>query len=190
MPLANKIRDPRIRAGEYFFIRQKDNAEVLRTSLLTEAGAMHDHDVLLANQFLDEDFVALRNVNAREGIERAARGDAAYARRRLTPLLREIAAGAQLALHFDEMILRTFERGLDGVLLRMVGAQGRAQQAMNALGVRLDSRRVAGDNAPPDAPSRDKIILRHASKGDAWHVGRDRGESDVRRGISIGIGEN
>ena len=95
---------------------------MLRTGLLPEAGAVHDHDVFLANQFLDENFVALRNVDTWESIKRAARRDAAYARRGLAPLLREIAAGAQFALHFDEVILRAFERGLDGVLLGMVGA--------------------------------------------------------------------
>ena len=52
---------------------------------------------------------------------------------------------------------------------------------MDAFGVRLDGRGVAGDDAPSDAPSGDKIIFRHAAEGDAGHVGRDRGEGDVRR---------
>src|SRR5277367_2111457 len=111
--------------------------------------------MLLANEFFDEDFVALGDVDAGEGVEGAARGYAAYARRRLAPFLSQIAAGAQFALYFYEVVLRAFERGLDGVLLGVVGAKARAQQAVNALGVRLDGGSVARDYAPSDAPSRD-----------------------------------
>src|ERR1700692_4442070 len=134
---------------------------MLRAGPLSETGAVDDHDVLLANEFFDEDFVALRDVDAREGVERAVRGDAAYARCRLAPLLRKITARAQLPLHFDEMILRTFERRFNRVLLGMIGAETGAQQAVNALGVRLNGRGVAGDNAPSNAPSGDEVIFRH-----------------------------
>src|SRR5258708_6880138 len=153
---------------------------MLRAGLLAEAGAVDDHDVFLADEFFDEDFVALRNVDAREGVERAPRGNAPYARRRLAPLLREIPTGSQFAPHFDEMILRAFERGLDGILLGMIRAEARAQQAVNAFGVRLDGRGVAGNDAPSDAPSGDEIIFRHAAEGDAGNVGRDGGEGKVR----------
>src|ERR1700685_4718830 len=129
---------------------------MLRAGFLSEAAAVDDHDVFLADQFFHEDFVAFGDVDAGEGVEGAARGDAAYARRGFTPLLREIAAGAQFAAHFGEMILRAFERGLDRVLLGMIGAQARAQPAGNAFKVGVDGSGVAGGNAPADAPSRDE----------------------------------
>ena len=81
--------------------------------LLPEPRSVDHHDVLLSNQFLHEDFVALGYVDPRIGVERSTRRDATNAGRSLAPLLREIAARSQFALHFDEMILRPFERGLD-----------------------------------------------------------------------------
>src|SRR6478752_6458882 len=111
--------------------------------------------MFLADEFLDEYFVALRDVNSRVGVESSERGYTTHTRCGFAPFLREIAAGAQLALHFHKMILRAFERGFDGVLLGMVGAQARAQKTVDALGVGPHRRRVSGDNAPADAPSRD-----------------------------------
>jgi hypothetical protein len=84
----DKLRNPGISLSQRFLIRQKHDAEVLRSRLLAEAGAVDDHDVLLADEFFDEDFVALRNVDARESIECAAGGDAANARRGFAPFLR------------------------------------------------------------------------------------------------------
>ncbi len=154
---------------------------MLRAWLLAEAGAVDDHDMLLSDKLLDEDFVALRNVDPRKGVERAAGGDAAYARRGLAPLLSEIATGTQLALHFNEMILRAFERGLDRVLLGMIGAEARTQQAVDGFGIGLYGSGFTGDDAPSNAPSGDEIVLRHAAERHAGHVGRNRRKSDVWR---------
>src|SRR5512135_621946 len=118
--------------------------------------------MLLANQFLHENFITFGNVDAWVSIERSARCHAIYARRGLAPLLGEIAAGAQLAPDLEEMILRALERGLDGVLLWMVGAETRAQESMHAFGVRLDRSGLAGDDSPADAPSGYEIVFRHA----------------------------
>ena len=148
----NEIRNSGVGARERLFVRQEDDAEVLRAGLLAEAGAVNYHDVFLADEFFDEDFVALGDIDFGVGVKSPAGSDAAHARRRLAPFLREIAAGAQLALHFDQVILRAFERGLDGVLFRMVGAQARAQQAMNAFCIRLYGRSVAGNESASPRP--------------------------------------
>src|SRR5258708_224724 len=154
---ADELGDSGVGAGQRLFVRQKHDAEVLRAGLLAEAGAVDDHDVFLADEFLDENFIALWDVDAREGVERAARGDATHSRRGLAPLLSEISAGTQLPLHLDEMILRAFERGLDRVLLGMIRAEARAQQAVNTFGVRLDGHGVARDDAPSDVPSGNEV---------------------------------
>ena len=101
---------------------------MLGAGLLSEAGAVDDHHMLLQNQFLHEDVVAFGNIDSGIGIERAARRDATHARRRIAPLHGEIAAAAQFLADFDQVILRTFERRLDGVLFGMVRAQARTQQ--------------------------------------------------------------
>src|SRR5207245_4110537 len=108
-------------------------------------------------------------------------GDEIQLGRGLAPLLREIAAGAQLASNFDEMILRAFECWLDGVLLGVSSAESGTQQSVNAFGVRLHGGGVAGDDAPADAPSGDEVVFRHTAEGDARDVGRDRREGGVQR---------
>src|SRR4029077_10020891 len=82
VPLADEICDGGIGFRQRLFIRQEHDAEVLRAGLLAEAGAMDDHHVLLANQLFDEGLVALGDAAfwktyAREGVEGAARRDAA-----------------------------------------------------------------------------------------------------------------
>src|SRR5882757_1340193 len=79
------------------------------------------------------------------------------------------------------MILWSFERGPNRLLLGMVSAKARPQQPVNAFGIRLDSRRVARNDSPTNAPSRHEIIFRHAAEGDEGYIGRDRGEGDVGR---------
>src|SRR5580704_8163216 len=143
--------------------------------------------MLLADEFFDEDFIAFWNIDFGVRIKSAAGSDATDARRGLAPLLREVAAGAQFTPHVYEVILRAFERGLDGILFRMIGAEPRTQQAVNAFGIGLDGRCVTGDDAPSNAPSGDEIVFRHAAEGDARHVGRDRGEGNVRSGVSLRI---
>src|ERR1700677_5192172 len=116
--------------------------------------------MLLSNQFFDEDFIALRNIDAGKSVERAARSNATDARRRFAPLLRQVAPEAQLAPYFHKMVLRPFERRLDGILLRMIGAQPRPQQPVNAFGIRVHWRGAAGNDAPPNAPSWNQIVFR------------------------------
>src|SRR3979411_87568 len=77
--LADELCNSCVSAGQSFFIGQEYDAEVLRAGLLSEARAVHDHDVLLADEILYEDFVALWNVDARKSIERATRRNATYA---------------------------------------------------------------------------------------------------------------
>src|SRR5208282_6105013 len=153
VPLAHEVADRRICRSQRLFVGQENDTEMLRPRALAETGAVHDRHMLLANQFGDEDVVAFRDVDAWIGVESSARRNATHARSFGAPLHRQIAAAAQLALDFDEMILRTFKRGLDGVLLRMVRAQARAQQLVYAFQVRLDHRSLAAGNAPSDAPS-------------------------------------
>ena len=120
--LTNEISDPRVGFRQSLLVRQKYDAEVLGARFLAEPGAVHDHDVLPADEFLDENLIALRNVDSGVSVERASGLNATHARGGFAPFLCEIAAGTKLALHFDEMILRSFERGFNGVLLGMVGA--------------------------------------------------------------------
>ena len=136
---------------------------MLRAWFLAEAGAVHDHDMFLADQFFHEDLIALGNVDARIGVERSARGNATDAGRRLAPFLGEIAARAQFPLNFDEMVLWTFQSSLDRILFGMVGAEARTQQTMHSLGVGLECCGFAGDDTPSDAPSGDEVILRHST---------------------------
>ena len=121
VPFSNEVRNSRIRSCQRLLIRQEHDAEVLRAGLLPEARAVDDHHVLLTNEFLYESLIALRNVDAWECIERTSWRYTTHARRLLAPLLREIAAGTQLALYFYEMILWSFQRWFDRILLRMIG---------------------------------------------------------------------
>ena len=49
VPLANEVGDSGIGPGQRLFIRQEHDAEMLGAGLLAEAGAVDDHDVLLAD---------------------------------------------------------------------------------------------------------------------------------------------
>src|SRR6266851_5208421 len=170
---ANEICDSGVGFCHSFFLWQEHDAEVLRARFLAEAGTVHNHHMFLADKFLHKDFVALGNIDSRESIECPARRHAAYTRCRLAPLLRKITTRAQFAPHVHEMVLRAFEGRRDRILLRMVGAEARTQQTVNTFGVRLHRGRFARDHAPPDAPSRNEIILRHTAEGYARKVRRD-----------------
>src|SRR5579864_9412898 len=128
--------------------------------LLAKAGTVNDHHMLLANEFFHERLIALWNFDARVRVERSARSNAAYPRRRFAPFLGEVAARPQFALHFQQKILRTLQRRLDGILLGMVRAKACSQQPMNTLGVRLHRGVVAGDDAPSNAPPWNQVVLR------------------------------
>ena len=108
---------------------------MLRAGFLPEAGTVDHHDVFLANQLLDENFITFGNVDSGIRIECSARRNATDTRGRFAPLLGEIAPRPEFSLYFDEMILRAFERGLDRVLLGVIGAQARPQQAVHPFGV-------------------------------------------------------
>src|ERR1019366_3149052 len=159
---------------------QEDDAEMFRSGTLAEAGAVHDRHVLLANEFGDKDVVALRDVDARVRIKSTARLDTTDARSFGAPMHGQVAAATQLALDFDEVILRAFERGLDRVLLRVIGAEARPQQFVYAFEIRFDNRSFAAGNTPSDAPSGSEVILGQPAEGDDRHVGRYRGHGNVR----------
>src|SRR5208283_274484 len=145
---AHEIANRRVCGRERLFVGQENYAEVLCPGTLPEARAVHDRHILLANQFLDKDVVAFRDVDAWIRVESSARLDTAYARSFSAPLHSQIAAAAQLVLHFDEVTLRAFERRLDRVLLGVVGAEARAQQLVHAFEVGLDDGSFAAGNAP------------------------------------------
>src|SRR5271154_826444 len=109
--------------------------------------------MLLANQFGDEDVVALGNIALREGVESSSGRYAAYSRSLGAPLHRQIAAAPQLVFYFDQMILRAFERRPDRVLFGVICAQARSQELVHAFEVRSDDRGFTAGNAPTDAPS-------------------------------------
>src|SRR5208337_5054129 len=92
----------------------------------------------------------------------------------------QIAPAAQLALDFEQVILRAFECGPDRVLLGMIGAQARTQELVDAFQVRLDDGSFAAGNAPSDAPSGGEVILGQSAESNDRHIGRDRGHGDVR----------
>src|ERR1700680_3362317 len=106
---------------------------MLGPRLLAEARAVDHHDVLLQNKLLHKNIVAFGNVDSRIRIERPARRHAAYTRRRIAPLNREIASAAQLLADFDQVVLWSLQRGSYGVLLGMISTQPRTQQPLNAL---------------------------------------------------------
>ena len=82
-------------------------------------GAVHHQHVLLLQQVGDEGQVVLGNVQRRMRIERSLRLDQAHARRALRPILGDLRAAVQLLEHRGNVVLRTFQRRLDGVLKRM-----------------------------------------------------------------------
>src|SRR5580698_7991813 len=68
--LTNEVCDPGVGFGQRLLVRQEHDAEMLGARFLAEAGAVNNHDVLLADQFFHEDLVTLRDLDARESIER------------------------------------------------------------------------------------------------------------------------
>src|SRR5580698_5452655 len=110
---------------------------MLRPRLLPEARSVHNHDVFLANQFLYKDLVTLRDFDFGVSIKSPTRGNTTHPRRGLAPFLRQIAAGAKFALHFNEMILRTLQCRPDRILLGMIRAQPRPQESVYAIGISL-----------------------------------------------------
>jgi hypothetical protein len=89
---ADEICDSGVGFRQSFFIWQEHDTEVLRARFLAEAGTVHNHHMFLADKFLHKDFVALRDIDARESVESAAGRNTAHAASGLAPLLSEIAA--------------------------------------------------------------------------------------------------
>src|SRR5260370_33692091 len=114
---AHEIANSRVSGGQRLFVGQENDAEVLRPGTLAETGAVHHRHMLLANEFSDEDVVAFRDLDARVRVESPARRHTPYPRSFGTPFRGQIAAAAQFAFHFEKVILRAFERVLDGRLL-------------------------------------------------------------------------
>src|SRR5208282_6262755 len=101
---AHEVADRRVGSGQCLFVGQEDDAEVFCAGTLAETGAVNQRHMLLADDFGDEDVVAFRDVDAGIRIESSTGGDATYARSFGAPFHGEIAAAAQFALHFDEVI--------------------------------------------------------------------------------------
>lgn len=102
---ADEISNRCVGLRQRLLVRQKDNSKMVGSGLLTEAGAVHHHDVLLQNKFLHKHIIAFGNIDAGIGVERAAGRDATYPRRRVAPLDRQIASAAKLFSDFDQVIL-------------------------------------------------------------------------------------
>ena len=83
---------------------------MLCPGLLPKAGAVDHHHVLLQNELLHKHIIALRYVDTGIRIERTARRDATYTRRRIAPLDSKIAAAAKLLSDFDQVIGATQPR--------------------------------------------------------------------------------
>src|SRR5882724_1243135 len=135
---AQEVANRRIGRTQRLFVRQEDDAEVLCPGTLAKAGAVHHHHMLLADQLGDKDVVDFRDVERGVCVEGAARRHTTDARSLGAPLHGQIAPRAQLAFDFGQVVLRSFERGFDCILLRMIGAQARAQQLVDAFQVRFD----------------------------------------------------
>src|SRR6202035_4627350 len=126
-----------------------------------------------------KNIVAFGNVDSRISIERSARRHAAYTRRRIAPLHREIESAAQILAYFYQLVLWSLQGGSYGVLLGMIGAQAGPQQTLNALIVLLHRHSIAAHDSPADAPAGSKIIFGKSAKGDDRNIRRDRCHRDM-----------
>src|ERR1700730_1120961 len=77
------------------------------------------------------------------------------------------------------MIMRPVQRGIDGVLFGMIGAQPGTQQAVNAFNVGFDGSGVTADDSPADAPAGREVVFREAAKSNDGQVRRDSGDGNV-----------
>src|SRR5215469_7689272 len=77
------------------------------------------------------------------------------------------------------MILRSFKRRTDGILLWVIGAQTAPQQFMNALKIRPQRHSIAAGDAPPYAPTRREIGLRKPAESNHRHIRRERRQRNV-----------
>ena len=94
--LAHEFANRGVGGSQRLFVGQENDAEMFGSGTLTEAGAMHYGDMLLPNEFGYENVVALRNVDARVGVESTARRDTTNSRSLRAPLHGEITATAEL----------------------------------------------------------------------------------------------
>src|SRR5215470_12973399 len=89
----HELANAAIRRLQRLLVGKEHDPEVLGACFLAEAGTVHSEHVLCLEQFLDELLVAVRNLKARECIERSPRRDATHARSSLAPLNGQVAAG-------------------------------------------------------------------------------------------------
>src|SRR5689334_19343995 len=126
---------------------------MLAAGALTKARAVDNENVLVQEQFPYKDIVAFWNVDARERVECATRRDAAHVRCCIAGTHRKISAGAQLANDLHQMILWSFQRRLNCILLRMIGRQTRPQKLVHTFDKRLHRRTVTAHDRPPNSPA-------------------------------------
>src|SRR5882724_12013227 len=81
----NKFRDRLVSLAEDLFVWQENDADVVGSGLLAEAGTMHDQHMFLHQEFFDEDVIAFGDVQSRKSIERAARRNATHSWRGVAP---------------------------------------------------------------------------------------------------------
>src|SRR6266567_9630909 len=126
---------------------------MLGAGLLPEAGPLDDKNVSFYEQLFHKCRVILRNINLRKRIERTSRRHATHPRNGIACLDCDVASRTQLLAHFDQVVLRSFERNFDRILLRMIGREPRPQQLVNAFGERLHGCGLSAYNTPAYAPS-------------------------------------
>ena len=97
----------------------------------------------------------------------------------MAPLRRHIAPRPHARPHIHQMILRPFQRGLDGVLHGLVGRQARSQKLVYSIDIGTDRRSVAADYSPTNAPTRRQVILRQPAKRHAGNIRRNAGKRDM-----------
>src|SRR5581483_5598896 len=73
-----KLSNCRVGFCQREFIRQEDDAQVLRAGHLPETAAVNDQDMFFHQQLPGERFVTALNVQSRKSIESAARSNAAH----------------------------------------------------------------------------------------------------------------
>src|SRR5690348_3800002 len=98
--LRDKFADRPVGLGQRGLVGQEHDAEVAGTRFLSEAGAVDHQHVLLAAQFFHKDVIAFGDLQAREGVERAAWRYATHTWRRIAPLDGKVAARSQLIAGF------------------------------------------------------------------------------------------
>src|SRR5262249_47988899 len=104
-------------------LRQEYGPEMLGPGFLAEAGAVDDEDCFFPQKLLYKIQIKFRNVDFREGVESALGLYAADAWIGVDPVHGDVAPGPQLGIDFLQVILRAFQRRLNGPLHGMTCAK-------------------------------------------------------------------